>query len=116
MRVLVTGARGFTGRNLVPLLRAQDDEVHELAADLTGAGAVRAKVAAARPEAGVHLAARTAVTDGVSELYRVNQFGTFALLDALTAVAPAFACCSPAARKSTSRRRACSTKPPRQVR
>lgn len=87
MRVLVTGARGLTGRYLIPLLRARGDEVHELAADLTDAAAVRAEVAATRPEAVAHLAARSAVTDDIAELYRVNQLGTFALLDALAAVA-----------------------------
>jgi len=84
MRILVTGAGGFTGRPLAEALRLRGDEVHPLQADLRNPGAVAAEVAAVRPEAAVHLAALAFVASSDFEsFYAINQIGTFHLLDAL---------------------------------
>ena len=91
MRAAITGARGFVGRHLAAHLAARGDEVVEL--DLDGAGAldvtdhdaVVARVAAERPDALYHLAARSHVGESWAAgdaLVRVNVGGTRAVVDA----------------------------------
>jgi len=94
-RVLVTGARGFTGRYLVDRLRADGYEVvgmtealptgaSEVHANLLDAGATARAVELARPDRIVHLAALSFVAhDDVEATYRVNLLGSLALLQAL---------------------------------
>jgi GDP-4-dehydro-6-deoxy-D-mannose reductase len=93
MRVLVTGAAGFVGRRLVPRLAALGCEVdgfdHEL--DVADARAVAERVARARADAIVHLAARSSVADSFgaqAEVYRVNYLGGRAVLAAARRHAP----------------------------
>ena len=89
MRVLVTGANGFTGRPLLDALHRQGDEPHALQADLRDRAALDAEVAALRPEATVHLAARAFVaSDDIDDFYAINQIGSFHLLEALAAHVP----------------------------
>lgn len=84
MRLLVTGADGFTGRQLLPKAKELGWEVAELSADLTDAEGVRAQVLEVEPTGVVHLAGISAVTHAdVDAFYRVNLFGTLNLLDAL---------------------------------
>lgn len=84
MRLLVTGADGFTGCHLVPKAKAIGWDVCELTADLKDAAAVRAEVLALDPSAVVHLAAISAVTHtDLEAFYRVNLFGTLNLLESL---------------------------------
>ena len=47
MRALVTGAGGFVGKRLVPLLEARGDEVfaHDLDVDISDAAAIDARIA-----------------------------------------------------------------------
>ena len=87
MRILLTGAEGFTGRHLTKAAEAAGFVVFPLRADLTDATAVAAEVATAAPTHVVHLAGISAVTHA-DELafYQVNLFGTLNLLQALAAL------------------------------
>ena len=94
-RVLVTGARGFTGRHLTAALRTAGYEVTglvesppaasgEVCADLTDAAATARAVEEARPDRVVHLAAISFVAhDHVEQIYRTNVLGSLALMQAL---------------------------------
>ncbi|MBT2187506.1 NAD-dependent epimerase/dehydratase family protein [Sphingobium nicotianae] len=101
-RVLVTGAEGFTGRHLLPLLTERGWEVFALArsipeadaqmmesaswhvADLTDAASLQDLVRDVAPEAVLHLAAISSPTHGdVEEFYRVNLMGSRNMLQAL---------------------------------
>lgn len=87
MRLLLTGADGFTGRHLTAAAKAAGYEVYPLAANLTDAAAVIAEVAAVAPTHVVHLAAISAVTHSdEAAFYSVNLFGTLNLLNALVAL------------------------------
>lgn len=89
MRVLVSGAEGFTGRYLCAALEAHGHEALPLAADVTDAAALEAAVERAAPDAIIHLAALAFVhSDDFSAFYRVNQLGTFNLLAAAEKFAP----------------------------
>lgn len=89
MRVLVTGADGFTGTYLVAELLSRGHEVVPFASDITDAAAVDAEVAAVSPDRVIHLAAIAFVgTDAVDPFYQVNQLGTYHLLDGVARHAP----------------------------
>lgn len=85
---LVTGAIGFTGGHLAPLLQAAGYRVHPLKSDLTDRRAVLDEVASVGPGCVVHLAAISFVPHAdVGEMYRVNVDGTRHLLEACAALA-----------------------------
>lgn len=88
MRLLLTGAEGFTGRHLSAFAKSAGYEVCQLKTNLTDASAVAAEVAAVAPTCVVHLAAISSVThaDEVA-FYQVNLFGTLNLLKALAGLA-----------------------------
>lgn len=84
MRILLTGADGFTGRHFQHQAHSLGHEVIPLKADLMDAAAVLAEVRAALPSHVLHLAAVSAVTHADEEaFYRVNLFGTQNLLKSL---------------------------------
>jgi GDP-6-deoxy-D-talose 4-dehydrogenase len=84
LRILVTGADGFTGVHFVKQAREAGYEVFEFNANLTDPDAVQAQVDAAAPDVVVHLAAISFVGhDKPSAFYDVNVIGTLNLLDAL---------------------------------
>lgn len=87
MRLLLTGAKGFTGRHFASAAREAGYEVHALEADLTDTVALAQEVSAIAPTYVVHLAAISAVTHA-DELafYHVNVLGTDYLLKALAAL------------------------------
>jgi GDP-4-dehydro-6-deoxy-D-mannose reductase len=94
VRALVTGARGFVGPYLSAHLESQGDEVVGLGpeVDITDADAIRAAVAAARPDAVYHLAAASHVGQSWSapvEVLRVNAEGTLNVLLAAEAAGAA---------------------------
>ena len=100
-RVLITGAAGFTGHYMAPLLAAQGNEVHGLTsgvpdrpvegysqlhdADLRNPVDIRRTVSEVRPDYVIHLGAIANVAhDDVDDLYRVNIVGTRNLLEILS--------------------------------
>ena len=84
MRLLLTGAEGFTGRHLTKFAQAAGYAVFPLRADLTDPLAVAAEVAQIAPTYVVHLAAISAVTHVDEDaFYQVNLFGTLNLLKGL---------------------------------
>ena len=88
MKLLLTGADGFTGRHFVNAARACGCEVQALQANLTDKEGLKAEVDQLAPEVVVHLAAISFVGHAdASAFYVVNVLGTLNLLDALAAQA-----------------------------
>jgi len=89
LNILLTGARGFTGRHFMAAAQAAGHAVVPLLADLTDKAALQAEIAAACPDAVVHLAAISFVGHAdMRAFYDVNVIGTLNLLDALAELPP----------------------------
>jgi nucleoside-diphosphate-sugar epimerase len=87
LKILLTGANGFTGRHFTALAQEKGHDVVALKADVTQAEALKAEVAAVQPTYVVHLAAISFVGHAdVHAFYGVNLFGTLNLLNAMTAL------------------------------
>lgn len=87
MKILLTGANGFTGQHFAALAQEKGHEVVALAADLTDAEALKTEVASIQPSHVVHLAAISFVGHAdVRAFYDVNLFGTLNLLNAIAAL------------------------------
>jgi nucleoside-diphosphate-sugar epimerase len=85
LKILLTGADGFTGRHFAKQAEGAGHQIVPLRADLTEEGALRSEVLDARPDAVVHLAAIAFVAHAdPGAFYAVNVVGTTNLLDALT--------------------------------
>lgn len=88
MKILLTGANGFTGRHFVALAQKKGHEVVALAADLMDTTALTAEVATVQPSHVVHLAAISFVGHAdVRGFYDINLFGTLNLLNAIAGLA-----------------------------
>ncbi len=84
MRILLTGADGFTGRHFIARAQSAGHAVVPLRADLRDAAAVAAEVASQPVDAVLHLAAIAFVGhEDERAFYDVNLFGTLNLLHAL---------------------------------
>lgn len=87
MKILVTGAAGFTGHFFTQAAQAAGHQVVALTANLTDREAVHQQVQQAAPDAVVHLAAISFVGHADdSAFYAVNTVGTCHLLQALAAL------------------------------
>ena len=85
MRILLTGADGFTGKYFQKTALESGCEVFPLHADLTNLRDLNLEIPKIMPTHVVHLAGISAVThDDFEEFYKVNLFGTLNLLDALS--------------------------------
>lgn len=84
MKLLVTGAHGFTGQHLCRIARAEGLQVHALQANLLDPAALCEELQAVQPTAVAHLAAISFVAhDRPAQIYEVNTIGSMHLLDAL---------------------------------
>lgn len=89
MRVLVTGAQGFTGRYVTDELARRGHVALPLESMLEDAVSLRRELETVQPDATIHLAALAFVdSNDYAAFYGVNQVGTFNLLDALAAAVP----------------------------
>ncbi|MBB5371107.1 MULTISPECIES: GDP-mannose 4,6-dehydratase [unclassified Janthinobacterium] len=87
MKILLTGASGFTGRPFAEMARAAGHQVVVLDCDLADKTALRQQVLAAAPDSVVHLAAISFVGQAdENAFYAVNVVGTLNLLDAVLAL------------------------------
>lgn len=84
MRILVTGANGFTGRHFMDAAAAAGHEPVALRADLRDADGVRQEISGLRPEAAVHLAGISFVAEADDRaFYDVNLFGALNVIEGL---------------------------------
>jgi GDP-6-deoxy-D-talose 4-dehydrogenase len=87
MRLLLTGADGFTGIHLSKAAINAGYEVFPLKSDLSNASAILEEVAQIAPTHVINLAGISSVThEDQQELYKVNLFGALNLLEALQQV------------------------------
>lgn len=90
MKILVLGARGFTGRHLMASLRLRRDvtalDARDYGLDLLEPATLPAAISKAEPDMVVNLAAiATPTSTEVPRMYETNAFGHLRLMEALKA-------------------------------
>ncbi len=86
MRLLITGANGFTGQYLSGLAKKREFEVRALQSDITDEVAVFNEVKLINPDYVIHLAGHSHVINAhEKDFYLVNLFGTLNLIKGLQA-------------------------------
>lgn len=89
MRVLVTGADGFTGRYVCAALGASGHSVFKLESNLVDLAAMESELNRLKPESVIHLAAVAFVGhDSANSFYESNLIGTRNLLEAIYNTVP----------------------------
>ena len=84
MKILLTGANGFTGLHFTKTAEAAGHSVHALKSDITDAATLGAEVLEASPDLVAHFAGISFVPSKDEEaFYRVHALGTSNLLNAL---------------------------------
>jgi len=84
MRLLITGAKGFTGRHLIHAAKRRDYEIHTLQSDITHEENVLNEIKSIVPDYVIHLAGLSHVVNADENFfYKINLFGTTNLLKAL---------------------------------
>ena len=87
MKILVTGAEGFTGRHLIEMLKKMKCSFHALKSDLTDKHALIAELSEVKPTHVIHLAGISSVThEDLDAFYKINLFGSLNLLEALKTI------------------------------
>jgi len=84
-KLLVTGAKGFTGRHFIDNAEKAGYTVNSLISDLTDVESLNAELSKLDPHYVVHLAGLSSVNNqDIENYYRINLFGTLNLLEALS--------------------------------
>ncbi|CAM8373965.1 GDP-mannose 4,6-dehydratase [Candidatus Methylopumilus planktonicus] len=87
MRLLITGADGFTGKCFIDRAIKFGHKIHALKSDLLNFEGIQNEISEFLPEGVVHLGAISSPTHQDSlEFYKVNVIGTTNLLEALSSV------------------------------
>lgn len=88
MKILLTGATGFTGRHFSNLAKVSSHEIVALQANLNDTLALEAEVNRTAPDAVLHLAGKSfVVSNDDLPYYQVHVIGTVNLLNALSKLA-----------------------------
>ena len=92
-RIMVTGAKGFVGRHLLPAIAARFPSANVITPDfdITDRAAIEGAIRADTPDACIHLAAIAAIPvarQDPDRAWSVNLHGTLSLAEALLAEAP----------------------------
>ena len=85
MKIMITGASGFTGRHFISIARSAGHEISSLESNITDAGSIASELAGrGQIDAVVHLAGAAFVGQANSAgFYEVNSVGTGNLLECL---------------------------------
>lgn len=83
--ILITGAKGFTGKHFINLASTKKLKIKSLVADITDVDAVEREILSMQPSMVLHLAGISFVPSKDQEaFYKVHTLGTGNLLNALT--------------------------------